>query len=85
MSQCYVCGGPINELIIDGRDKKLKPCSVCLEISQENLDMISKKSRHPQNKILDEAIILDEDFDVEELLEIEIEKRYYRDMEDVEE
>lgn len=79
MSQCYCCGGPVNELIIDGRDKKLKPCGICEEISRENLDMISKKSRHPQNKILDEAIILDEDFDIDELLEVEIEKRYYRE------
>lgn len=82
MSQCYICGNAINELVIDGRDRKIKPCSVCLEISQENLDMISKKSRHPQNKILDEAIILDDDFDIDELLEVEIEKRHYREDED---
>jgi len=35
MSPCYICGGPIDELRLDPRDMKTRPCSTCENVIHE--------------------------------------------------
>lgn len=74
MATCYICSKSMDSLVLDGRDNKTKPCSVCENVIQENLAMISKKGKLKGDKGISPAehmladpmkmfAILEEDFD----------------------
>lgn len=72
---CYICQSvEIRDIQIDIRDKKIRHCSQCEEVIQQNLEDISKKGRRkkpmstkpkPEDAIAieDDPFLLDEDFD----------------------
>jgi cytidine deaminase len=61
MTPCWICGSPIEQLALDYRDMKTKPCSHCEAVIQE---MVNEKDD-------DYEFVTDEEFNEEESADLQ--------------
>lgn len=73
---CHICGiVDIQEIIIDQRDGKIRHCSECQRVIEQNLQDISRSILGDDEG---ELPVIEEDFDEEELTEAEEPMVYQR-------
>jgi hypothetical protein len=42
---CYICGGPIDDMKLDHRDMKTRPCANCERIIHETVEALGAKDK----------------------------------------
>ena len=67
MTPCYICGRPIEDVKLDPRDMKTRPCSHCESIIQETAALPHDEDDDYEHTHFDDEEFADEDdfFDAE--------------------